>query len=393
MIFQTLDNKKECVAVYVDGEILNELPEGLTKTWSYSAFLEDLDVEYASLYCEGKTLSEFVPEHLKKDWDRISGKMRSFAKAFKAAKIDLKQICFFDMVPKDVLLEWCDIKTSICHIAFEENEKPANYDFLVGLTKLVERIKLQPINFDLGAINKGLESYKSREFIKRINKCSNTVQYDIFGTVTGRLSAKPGSFPIMTMDRKYRKIVKPNNDWFLELDFNGAEFRTFLALSGESQPEGDVHSWNMSNLFEGDITRDEAKVRLFAWLYNPKAKDKDLDNVYSRKELLKVHYDGVYVNTPYGREIRAIPKNALNYLIQSTQSDIFLSQVIKIDRLLKNKKSYIAWTMHDSVVIDLKQDEKAILKELIECFGKTDYGNFRVNVSAGNNFGELKKIR
>ena len=48
MLFQALDDKKECLGVYLDGKLIHDvLPEGLTQTWSYSAFLRDTDVEYA----------------------------------------------------------------------------------------------------------------------------------------------------------------------------------------------------------------------------------------------------------------------------------------------------------------------------------------------------------
>ena len=60
MLFQTLDDKKECVGIYCDGELSfdNELPVDLEKTWSYSAFLKDMDVEYAKLDRDWETTSK-----------------------------------------------------------------------------------------------------------------------------------------------------------------------------------------------------------------------------------------------------------------------------------------------------------------------------------------------
>jgi len=50
LIFQTLDDKSECVGVYVDGELhFNEIPSGLTKTWKYTGSISDSSVEYAWL--------------------------------------------------------------------------------------------------------------------------------------------------------------------------------------------------------------------------------------------------------------------------------------------------------------------------------------------------------
>jgi hypothetical protein len=63
--------------------------------------------------------------------------------------------------------------------------------------------------------------------------------------------------------------VKPHNDWFVSLDYNGAEVRTLLQLSGHQQPEVDIHEWNIKNLFDGEVDRDTAKTLFFGWLYNP----------------------------------------------------------------------------------------------------------------------------
>ena len=54
----------------------------------------------------------------------------------------------------------------------------------------------------------------------------------------------------------------PQNDWFLELDYNAAEVRTLLALSGKDQPEEDIHEWNIKNIYDGDLTREEAKRKI-----------------------------------------------------------------------------------------------------------------------------------
>jgi len=43
LLFQTLDDKKECVGFYQSGELSfdGELPTSLSRTWGYSAFLKN----------------------------------------------------------------------------------------------------------------------------------------------------------------------------------------------------------------------------------------------------------------------------------------------------------------------------------------------------------------
>lgn len=394
MLFQALDDKKHCVGIYSDGGMIyDEIPPDLSRTWSYASFLKNLDIEYANLYVGGKQLAEVCPPELKEDWDRISNKMKAFLRAFTTAKINLKDVCLFQTIPESFLFEWCDIKNRISHYTFENNEKPTNYDFLLDLTKLVEKIKYQKLNIDSSALKSELGAYRSRAFLKKLNKIDPHVHYNIFGTVTGRLTTKNGSFPILTLDKKHRRVLKPNNDLFIELDFNAAELRTFISLSGQEQPQQDLHIWNIENVFRGTGTREEAKTRLFAWLYNPNSEDHLLNQAYDREKLLKETWKDGKIITKFDRIIEVDERRALNYLIQSTSSDLFLRQMIKIDKILENTKSYIAFSLHDSLVIDICKEDKHLLPRITEVFGDTLFGKYLVNVSVGKNYGEMRKSK
>ena len=120
MLFQALDDKKECLGVYLDGKLIHDvLPEGLTQTWSYSAFLRDTDVEYAKLYCGGLTLDQVCPSSLRTQWEGVRDKLRAYFRSFNFAKVSLDENCFFDLVPQSFLLEFCDIKNVITESVFE----------------------------------------------------------------------------------------------------------------------------------------------------------------------------------------------------------------------------------------------------------------------------------
>ena len=56
--------------------LVKELPDNLTQTWAYSAFLKGKNIDYAQLYCGGKKLSEVCPDHLKENWDYINQKLK-----------------------------------------------------------------------------------------------------------------------------------------------------------------------------------------------------------------------------------------------------------------------------------------------------------------------------
>jgi hypothetical protein len=212
--------------------------------------------------------------------------------------------------------------------------------------------------------------------------------------VTGRLTTAKDSFPILTLDKKYRKVIKPKNDWLVELDFNAAELRTLLGLSGTSQPQGDIHDWNLKNLFKNlDIDRAQAKEKIFSWLYNPKSVNKEAERYYCRDELVKKYFDGFKVNTPMGRKIPADERRALNYLIQSTSSDVFLNSAYHVWQALEGKKSEVRFLVHDSVLIDFSEEDREVLSQVIELFSKTPLGKYKVGVSIGKSYGEMRKMK
>ncbi len=54
MLFQTLDDKDQCVGIFYDGKLIfnfEEFPQDLTRTWRYSPYLLGYrGVDYAEIY-------------------------------------------------------------------------------------------------------------------------------------------------------------------------------------------------------------------------------------------------------------------------------------------------------------------------------------------------------
>jgi len=388
VLFQTLDDKEQCIAIYLDGRITDELPDGLTKTWNYSNFLKDRDVEYAKIYCGGKTLDEVCPDYIKEDWDKINNRMKAYHRSFTEAKIDLRQNCFFDLVPERYLLTYYDLRNHITGHVFANYDKPANYDLILGMTKIANQIKYQNLNTNLDGVT---ITPKLRDFLKKNDPSCAYINYNIYGTKTGRLSTMNGSFPILTMKKEFRNVIKPTNDCFLELDFNAAELRTVLALNGQEQPSMDLHDWNVKNIYRGLGTREQAKKRVFAWLYNPNSEDKLTNRYYDRGLVKDRFFSNGKVKTVFDREIESDDYHAFNYIIQSTTSDLFMKQMMKVHNFLKDKKSFIAFLIHDSLVIDFDKSELDRISEIRQIFPQTIFGDFRSSIRIGKNYGDMKE--
>lgn len=338
------------------------------------------------------SLDEVCPEHLKEDWLEVNNKISAFSKSMLTARIDTSKYCIFDLIPEKSILKFLNIKDQITKYVFNNFDKPKCYDHLLSASRLVDEISESKVNIDYDQIKKDSYIGKVRVLSKKISRKSHNVSYDLFKTRTGRLTTKKQSFPILTLDKDLRKYIKPNNDMFVELDINGAEIRTLLSLLGLEQPEVDIHEWNAKNVYRSLTTRDEAKKRFFAWLYNPASDDFLSARTYDRDAIKEKFWDGSSVTTPFHRNILSDEYHAVNYILQSTSSDVCLEQAYKVQDMLKGKKSKIVFLMHDSVIIDCSVDDKSEVSSYIEAFQDTRFGKYKANVSIGKSFGEMRKI-
>ena len=391
MFFQVLDNKKECYKIYHDKSLvdLQDVESELSHTWAPTDNFLKKDIEYAQIWCQGKKISEVCPEHLKERWTHVNKSARAFLKSFENAKIDMNDVCFYDLVPNKFLMEFYDTKNEICRWVFENYKKPSNYEFLCDLTLFLKRVEQKNINLDFS--NLSLLSHKSG--ISKINKQNRKIAYNPWGTVTGRLTTKKDSFPILTLNKHLRTCIKPQNDVFIEFDFNSAELRVLLSLLGETQPKQDMHSWLNEKVFSGKLDRAKTKKKVFAWLYNPKARNKKLNSYLNRDKILSRYFINGAVNTPYGREIKTEEEKAVNYLIQSTTSDMLLNSALKVDKLLEYKKSFVCFCIHDSIVVDMSYEDKNLIEDLTTAFSETQLGSFKANLSIGKDFGTMRKVK
>ena len=141
MIFQILDDKKDCLGLFCSGKFYyGQIERSFEKTWDWSPHLLDDDYEYAKIWCGGKTLEEACPEHLIDRLTVYKKRIKNFVKAASIAKINLDDVCLFDIVPEQSLIHWCQVKNDICQYIFDNNVKPSNHKFLTNLSKLVYEI-------------------------------------------------------------------------------------------------------------------------------------------------------------------------------------------------------------------------------------------------------------
>ena len=394
MLFQVLDQKRDCAGYFADNTInpTPQLPmEG--ETWEYSEHLPGKQYEIARIYSHGATLTDVCPPELCEDWEGIKKTLKSCLRAFKTSRLSLDENCFYDVLPEYFLYEYLNTRNKITEHVLNTHPKPQNYDFMYNLVEMLSDIRLQTLDIDIGSVKHLLSSVRGQNFHRTLQSIKHVCDYNPWGTVTGRLATNPNTFPILTMNKEFRACIKPKNDWFIELDFNAAELRAFLALAGVAQPTNDIHDWNVRHVFDRQLTRQEAKVKTFSWLYSQKS-NKALERLYNKDLVKNKYWDGYKIETDYGRIMNNVDEHhALNYIIQSTTIDMVHEQAYRVYELLKGMKSNISFLIHDAVYIDLSEEDRYEILNLLDTFKKTRYGVFKVNASAGENLGDMKELR
>ena len=352
-------------------EGLNEVIESYNFAWKHSPLLDENKFKYLYLFLKDEDLSPYCD-----DPDLFStykSKMEAHQRAAITAKVSLTEECFFDLLPEHQVKKWFLIRDQALQNILKTTKQKPDYDILHKAHVLTEVISRQTVSFG---------TKKGR------------VLYNIFGSATGRLTTRKGSIPVLTLKKEQRELLRPQNDAFVELDLNAAEVRMLMALSGQEQPLGDIHEWVVSNVFDEEIQRSQAKIELFAWLYNPSSSKSRFDQIFSRQIFRDFYFpEDEVLTTPFGRRLCVDERKAQNYLLQSTTSDQVIENAYKIQKMLRGKKSTIAFTLHDSIILDMAQEDAIMLKEIKSQFDQTRWGKFVSTCKIGKNFGDLKELK
>ena len=284
-----------------------------------------------------------------------------------------------------------------------------------------------------------------------VNKKTKRVHtsFLLAATNTGRLaSSDPNlqNIPIKTLDGKEirKAFIAEKDNILISADYNQIEMRILAdiadvkALKKAFQNKQDIHSLTASQVFGASIDkvtedlRRKAKAINFGIIYGitqyglakqisvSNQEALDFINAYFKKfpeikeymnSTIKVCRRQGYVTNIFGRRIhlRGInDKNfsvrsfqeraAINAPIQGSAADIIRLAMIKIDKLLEDKKdkAKMLLQIHDELIFEcLKKDEnkiKQIIKEGMTSISSSEHHMFsiplEVSINSGNNWGE-----
>jgi hypothetical protein len=364
-IFRLFDN----IPVSSEGEKipLSIVSTCVGATWKYNFSIDRPGVSFLELFTYGHPFPDFIPPERFSAFSSLQTRIDSYYRMAEQMKIVTHNI--LDVIPPKLISNYMDIYGQTCREIISLG-KPEHYNLFLDYQRLITNIAAHPVQF------KGKPE---------------TIKYSLFRNKTGRTSVEKGSFFILGLPHKERHHLIPTNDYFLELDFNGAEVRSLIALLGREQPKTDIHEFHIEKM-GGKMTRDEAKKKFFAWLYNSEAKDPLFDSLYPRDIIVNKYFSNG-IETPFGYHIDCDRFHALNYLMQSAIGFALMERSTKIHKLLKGRKSRISFLIYDSIILDMNKHDWDLLPELIETFSETTYGKFLVNVKKGPTFGNMESFR
>jgi hypothetical protein len=63
-----------------------------------------------------------------------------------------------------------------------------------------------------------------------------------------------------------------------------------------------------------------------------------------------------------------------------------------LPKYLKGKKSFVKFCNHDSLVIDLAEEDQHDINKISKLFSNTRFGKFKINHEGGKNWSEMKPL-
>jgi hypothetical protein len=224
--------------------------------------------------------------------------------------------------------------------------------------------------------------------------------YNLYNTTSRPTNAfNSVNFAAIPKKEEYRKCFIPQNDMFVEFDFDGYHLRLLADQVGYELTSESAHVQLAREYFgKSEITPEDyirAKQINFQALYGNipfELKEFKLFNLLEiyTKDLWGNFIDKGYVNAPISGKVFSSkehtdmnPKKLLNYIIQSLETSRNILILRDVFKYLQNKKTKVSLYTYDSILFDFnKLDGKQTLQELEEILSES--GKYPVKFKFAN---------
>jgi hypothetical protein len=217
--------------------------------------------------------------------------------------------------------------------------------------------------------------------------------YNLY-TTTSRPSNTFNSvnFAALNKDDGERMCYMPENDMFIEMDFQGYHPRLIGELIGFDFPK-DKNTYDVLGELLG-VDKQEAKELTFKQLYGgvwseyqykPFFKNVNMfiDDMWDTYQYSKSYTttNKIFLNTT-----EITPAKLFNYVIQSTETSTNVMLLEKVLDYLKGKKTKIVLYTYDAFLFDYSKEDEDILQDIVDLL------EYPVTIKQGNTYHGLTKI-
>lgn len=375
-------NHSEAFSISIDKiqDFLQDIPKVylLDKKW-HSYYLDlpnSIDVYFTVLDIEGKIqdFQCYTPVHL--DFYEKLKYLPQVNTYIPISKHYERCECMFEMVKKYI-------------------GKESNTEWQNKYTEVYKWVEGQGILIDEKLFDKYFETPWKGRSVKDSRVYSSYNLYNITSRPTNAFNSI--NFLAFNKENGSRVAFIPENDAFVEFDFDGYHIRLVADLLGVQLPvDKSIHEVLGHQYFgKEDLTPEEyqeSKKITFRQMYNGVENEyKHLPLFEHIAEFVEVMWSQYklngYITLPNGRKIvqeNANPQKLFNYYIQCLET---VNNVKKLDMLkqyLKDKQSKVLLVVYDSILIDCSvYDDKGTLSDIKSILER---GGYRVKAKKGDNY-------
>ena len=260
-----------------------------------------------------------------------------------------------------------------------EKDIPKGFDFYnETCSNVFYLIEQQGLGIFYNAFN---ELFKPKNPLYNIYNNTVLTSYNLYNATSRPTNAHNSiNFAAIPKSEKHRKCFKPQNDKFVEFDFDGYHLRLLCDQINYKLNEESAHK-QLAKLYfnKEEITEEEyseAKQLNFQAIYGkiPK-KHKNLEIFKLIQEYIdnmwKIYQDTGEVcnpqsDKPFTSKLKRMnPAKLMNYMMQSLETSNNVLILKDVLRYLKDKKTKIALYTYDAILFDFsKEDGKQTLLDI-----------------------------
>jgi hypothetical protein len=226
-----------------------------------------------------------------------------------------------------------------------------------------------------------------------LNRSKIYTQYNLY-TTTSRPSNTFNSinFAALNKDNSERMCYRPENDKFIELDFQGYHPRLIGEIIGFNFPK-DKNTYDVLGELLG-VSQQEAKELTFKQLYG--GVWSEYKNKPFFKDVLK-YTDSIWDTYQHGgsfkcdnkifiNDVEMTRSKLFNYIVQSKETSTNVDLLKLVFDKLEGKKTKLVLYTYDAFLFDYSNEDKGLIQEIVNIL------DYPVNIKQGKTYHGLEKL-